>query len=250
MKNKAIFSVSLWVLIGIFCCSYFFLNEKQEERNIKSLERSSNFLIQKSKKVFLEELHEGETQMAETGYDSRDVSFYGSLRKNHELSDSLYKTDNYKWISLKKHLKDSSYQNIISTKSIELLNYENPNSSFLQKFHKMTLYRIYNQVQIIEFSRVSYCNFIVFDKFSINLVPLSPKIFLHYFDNPKLFSFQLYQNNQPIENLYFDVEKDTTLYFQIRTDYYANDTLNNIKNYKLKIKAGQRNDFEAEEVFL
>ena len=250
MKNKTIFSISLWVLIGIFCCSYFFLNEKQEERNLKTLERSSNFLIEKSKKVFLEELHEGETQMAETGYHPRDVSFYGSLRKNDELSDSLYKTENYKWNLLKEYLRDSSYQNIISTKSKELLNYKNPNSSLLQKFHKMTLYRIHNQIQIIEFSRVSYCNFIIFDKFLIDLVPLSPKIFLHYFDNPKLFSFQFYQNSQPIENLYFDVEKDTTLHFQIRTDYYTNDTLKNTKNYKLKIKAGQRNDFEAEEVFL
>lgn len=248
MKNKTILSVSLWVLIVIFCCAYFFLKETQEERNIKSLERSSNFLVEKSKRIFLEKLQEGETQMAESGNDPRDVSLYRSLRKNYEFSDSLYKTDNYKWNLLKKHLRDSSYQNIISTKSTELLNYKNPNSSFLQKLHKTTLYRIHNQVQIMEFSRVSYCNFVGFDRFSFNLISLSPKIFLHYSDSPKLFSYQLYQNNQPIEKLYFDIEKDTTLYFQIRTDYYTNDTLKNIKNYKLNIKAGQRNDFEIEEL--
>lgn len=249
MKTKTIFSVSLWVLIGIFCCAYFFLNEKEKDRNIKPLERSSKFLIEKSKTIFLEELQEGETQMAESGNNPRDVSFYGSLRNNYEFSDSLFKTDNYKWALLKEHLKDSSYQNIISTKSKELLNYENPNSLLLQRLHKTTLYRIHNQAQIIEFSRVSYCNFIIFDKFSLNLITLNPKIFLHYSDNPKLFSSQLYQNNQPIENLYFDVEKDTTLHFQIQTDYYTNDTFKNTKNYKLNIKAGQRNDFEIEEVF-
>ncbi len=248
MKIKTIFSVSLWGLIGIFCFLYFFLKERQEERNIKSLERSSKFLIEKSKRVFLEELQEGETQMAESGYNPRDVSLYGSLRKNYEFSDSLFKTNNYKWTLLKKHLRDSSYQNIISTKSTELLNYENLNSSILQRLHKMTLYRIHNQAQIVEFSRVSYCGGI-FDKFSLNLITLSPKIFLHYSDNPKLFSYQLHQNNQSIENLYFDVEKDTTLHFQIRTDYYTNDTFGNTKNYKLNIKAGQRNDFEIEEVF-
>ncbi|AFM04900.1 hypothetical protein Fleli_2535 [Bernardetia litoralis DSM 6794] len=247
MKNKTIFSISLWVLIGILSCAYFFLKERQEEKNIKLLEKSSIFLIEKSKRVFLEKLHEGETLTEELGNDPRDVSLYGSLRNNYEFSDSLFKTDNYKWVLLKKYLRDSSYQNIISTKSTELLNYENPNSLFLQKLHKMVLYRICNQAQIIEFSRVSYCG-VSFDKLYLNLTSLlSPKIFLHYSDNPKLFSYQLYQNSQPIENLYFDVEKDTTLHFQIRTDYYANDTLKNTKNYKLKIKTGQRNDFEIEK---
>ncbi|WP_375559366.1 hypothetical protein ACE193_16720 [Bernardetia sp. OM2101] len=248
MKTKTIFSVSLWVLIGIFCCAYFFWEERQEERNIKSLERSSKFLIEKSKRVFLEKLLEGETQMSESGNDPRDVSLYGLLRKNYEFSDSLFKTDNYKWTVLKEYLRDSSYQNIISTKSTELLNYENPNSSLLQAFHKMTLYRIHNQAQIVEFSMTSG-SWVTFDKFSLNLITLSPTIFLHYSDNPKLFSYQLYQNNQPIEKLYFDVEKDTTLHFQIRTDYYTNDTFGNTKNYQLNIKAGQRNDFEIEEVF-
>ncbi|WP_338814389.1 hypothetical protein V9L05_03480 [Bernardetia sp. Wsw4-3y2] len=149
---------------------------------------------------------------------------------------------------MKEYLRDSSYQNIISTKSTELLNYGNPNSSLLQKFHTMTLYRIHNQAEIREFSQVSG-SWVSFDKFSLNLIALNPKIFLYYSDNPKLFSSQLYQNNQPLENLYFDVEKDTTIHFQIRTDYYTNDTFGNTKNYKLNIKAGQRNDFEIEEVF-
>ncbi|WP_338814390.1 hypothetical protein V9L05_03485 [Bernardetia sp. Wsw4-3y2] len=89
MKTKTIFSFSLWSLIGIFCCTYLFLKEKQEERNIKSLERSNKFLIEKTKRVFLKELQEGENQMAESGYHPRDVSLYSSLRKNYELSDSL-----------------------------------------------------------------------------------------------------------------------------------------------------------------
>ena len=248
MKNKVVLPVFIWMLIGVLCCAYFISQENKEIQNLKALEKSSNVLIHASKKVFLEELIEGEGQMEELGSNPKDVKFYGSLRNNYEFSDSLFKTDNYKWSLLKEYLRDSSYQYIISSNNKDWLTYESPNSILLHDLHKIALFRIHNQAQITEFSSITYCGFIIFDKFSLNVVTLSPKLFLHYSDNPKLFSYQLYQNNQLTDKIYFDVEKDTAIDFQIRTDYYTNDTLKSVKNYKLKVKAGQRTDFEIEEM--
>ncbi|WP_375559365.1 hypothetical protein ACE193_16715 [Bernardetia sp. OM2101] len=256
MKNKTIFSVSLWVLIGVFCCLCFFLKEKQEERKGKdevALDKSERFLVEKiklKKHIILDKEY---FDLKMYGFHPRDVAIYDSLKRNTDFSESLYTTTNYNWKTLKKYVIGNfyNYSHLDNEKDKLLLNYRNENSKQLTKLHKLLLYRVHSRYNLIRLHHVGCRLEIRFDPLYLEVLPFNSAIALEYqFDNfdEKPFSSQLYQNNHPIENLYFDVEKDTTLHFQIQTDYYANDTLKSTKNYKLNIKAGQRNDFEIEEI--
>lgn len=257
MNKKTIFSVSLWGLIGVFCFSYFFLKEKQEEREQKdevALDKSERFLVEKiklKKHIILDKEY---FDLKMYGFHPRDVAIYDSLKRNTDFSESLYTTTNYNWETLKNYVIGNfyNYSHIDNEKDKLLLNYRNENSKQLTKLHKLLLYRIHNRYNLTRLDYVGCRLDIRFDPLYLEILPFNSAIVLDYkfynFD-VKPFSSQLYQNNQPIENLYFEVEKDTTLHFQIRTDYYTNDTLKNITNYKLNIKAGQRNDFEIEKVF-
>ncbi|WP_338762610.1 hypothetical protein WAF17_17945 [Bernardetia sp. ABR2-2B] len=256
MKAKTIFSVSLWGLIGVFCCSYFFLKEKEEERKGKdevALDKSERFLVEKikfKKHVILKTEY---FEIEKYGSHPRDVAIYDSLKRNTDFSESLYTTTNYNWDTLKNYLISDFYKyaHIDNQKDKLLLNYQNENSKQLTKLHKLLLYRVHSRYNLTRLHYVGCRLEMRFDPLYLEILPFNSAIVLNYkfydFD-AKPFSSQLYQNKQPIENLYFDVKKDTTLHFQIQTDYYTNDTFGNSKNYKLNIKAGQRNDFEIEEL--
>ena len=247
MKNKTTLSFSIWLLVVFLSAFYFISQKNKEKKNNSAVEKSSQFLSRQSRFFFEYKLEELRSFMEESGEDPRDVSLYNSLKSNADFSDSLYQTNNYEWKYLKNHLRDSSYQSIISTQDKAVLNYQNKGSLLLNNFHKQTLYSIFTQTQILEFNRMSWQD-IRYDELGMGFLPFNSTLPLQYFNESELQTSKIYQNNKPIENLYFDIEKDTIINFEVQTDYYLRDTIHGKKNYQLKIKAGQRNDFEIKEV--
>lgn len=247
MKSKTVLSISLWLLIVFLSAFYFFNQEKQERKDSITAKKSSAFLVEQSRFFFQSQLKEFKNKMDESGKDPRDVSFYNSLKSNAEFTDSLYKTNNYEWKYLKNHLRDSSYASVKSLRTEEFLNYKNENSLLIEDLRKLSLNRIFNTAQNLEFNRFSWMD-MTFARTGMNFLPLRSRFVIQYYNEPETQTSKIYQNNKPVENLYFDIEKDTLINFDIQTEYYLRDTIRNKKSYQLNIKTGQRHDFEINEI--
>lgn len=248
MKTKTILSVSIWLLVVFLGMFYFTSQKNKQEKNNLALDKSIHFIENKIAYQQKNILKERFIFMEELGSDPRDMAVYNAIEGNLAFSDSLYRTANYEWKYLKNHVVDSFY-NYAQVKEDDLfLNYQNYSSLLVNKLHKLALYGFYSKNNLLDFNKMSSCGFGVFDKFQLNFLPSQSVIVLQYTRNGELQSSTIYQGKKPTENLYFDVEKDTTIYFEIATDYYERNLNRNRKKYQLKIKAEQRNDFEIKEI--
>lgn len=248
MKNKTILSISVWLLVVFLSVFYFTSQKNKQEKNNIALDKSIHFIENRIAHQQKNVLKERFVFMEELGSDSRDTAVYNPIERNLAFSDSLYRTANYEWKYLKNHTVDSFY-NYAQVKEDDIfLNYQNYSSLLVNKLHKLALYGFYSKNNLLDFNKMSSCGFVVFDKFQLNFLPSQSVIVLEYTRNGELQSSTIYQGKKSIQNLYFDEKKDTTIYFEIETDYYERNVNRNRKKYQLKIKEGQKNDFEIREV--
>ena len=238
----------MWILVLILSVFYFISQNKYKQKNDIAVEKSKLFLENQIPFKQNDVLEEQYRTIEETGFNSRVLAVYKPIKTNLDFSDSLYKTNNYEWKYLKLHLIDSFYSYAKLKKDNTFLNYQNPSSSTIaDKLHKLSLYRLYSKYHLMDFNNISYCGafyskcqlFHLFDRSHIGL-------FYNYENN--LSSSKIYQDNRIIEKLYFDIKKDTTIYFKIHIDYNQSNISSTTTSYKLEIKAGQRNDFDIKEI--
>ncbi|WP_291725931.1 hypothetical protein [Bernardetia sp.] len=252
MKTKTIFSLFAWTLVGVLCIFYWNTQEKQKAKDITAIEKSEHFLVEKIKLKKHVILEREQFDVENSGYYSPKSEIFYSVKTKLDYSDSLYNTDVYEWKLLENHIvKDFyEYSPLKREEDGSFLNFENGYSKHLSKLHNLLLYRTHSKYNLVAFHYFSGGG-VIFDPINLKVLPHNPSIVAHYnFYNFGVnpFSSQFYQNNQLTDKIYFDVEKDTTIDFQILTDYFLTDTIKTVADYKLKIKAGQRTDFEIEEI--
>ncbi|WP_375559732.1 hypothetical protein ACE193_18665 [Bernardetia sp. OM2101] len=247
MKNKTLLSVSVWLLVVFLSVFYFTSQKNKQEKNNIALDKSIHFIENQIAHKQAKILKEHFISVEESGFHPRDTAVYNPIERNLAFSDSLYRTANYEWKYLKNHTVDSFYNYVQIKEDDIFLDYQNYSSLFVNKLHKLALYRLYSKNHLLDFNKFG-CGFGYYDKFQINFLLSQSVIVLEYTRNGELQSSTIYQGKKSIQNLYFDVEKDTTIYFEIETDYFERSVNRNRKKYQLKIKAGQKNDFEIKEV--
>lgn len=247
MQNKTILSVSMWLLVVFLGIFYFITENKQNEKDAITVEKSKYFLENQIPYRQNEILEEQYTRMEETGLNAKDLAIYNPIKQNLVFSDSLYQTNNYEWKYLKNHLIKDFYNNAQIKEDDILLNYTSKNP-LVNQLHKLSLYTMYSRYHLMGFNTIG-CGFgIHFSKYQLMHLSDREHIGLFYNYENDLSSSTIYQDNKPVEKLNFDVQKDTTIYFKIHTDYYKSNIDSTTKNYKLEIKAGQQNNFEIVEI--
>ena len=262
MKNKLISSSILWFSVLSF--GSYFLVSLSKINKPKALEESTIFLKNASFEVhnflvkqYLEDLS--------PLTDARDIRLFSKIDTAFFVADSLYEIDRVFWKALNRRLPN--YYTSVSEKEWlnftvqqkemsstdeglifiyekkPILNYKSKKES-IQKLHKLWLYQSYIEIWKKTLFRFGYWR-VDYDKFDMSVVnSRSSKLALIYSEN-KNASEELFIRSNKNK---FSNEKDTTILFPKFDAFSTNYKGKNEPYFEIKIKKGQKYDFEINEL--